>query len=126
VVDDEDFQALEQRVTALESQQGTDHRLAVSLDRDVAAVQAQRHADRRLLQALRETQIEDHERILRLEQGQARLEQGQARLEQGQARLEQGQARLEQRQAQLEDGQAATTVSLGTIIRMLERLQPGE
>ena len=96
MVDDEDFQALEQRVTALESQQGVDHRLALSLDRDVAALQAQRDADRRVLQALRDTQIEDHERILRLEQGQARLEQG----------------------------QAATTVSLGMIIRMLERLQP--
>ena len=105
MVDDEDFQALEQRVTALESQQGVDHRLALSLDRDVAALQAQRDADRRVLQALRDTQIEDHERILRLEQGQARLEE---------------------RQAQLERGQAATTVSLGTIIGLLERLQPEE
>jgi peptidoglycan hydrolase CwlO-like protein len=58
---------LTDRVTALEQQQRADRRALGSLDADLSDLQAQRRQDVRLLQSLRATQIEDGERLGRLE-----------------------------------------------------------
>ena len=58
---------LADRVLALEQQQRADRRALGSLDADVSDLQAQRRQDVRLLQSLRDTQIEHGERLGRLE-----------------------------------------------------------
>jgi hypothetical protein len=60
MVTDEEFRALQERVDRLER--------VTSVDADVAAIQAQRRADLELLMALRGTQLNQDERIGRLEQ----------------------------------------------------------
>jgi hypothetical protein len=60
---------LRDRVSALEQQQRADRRALGSLDADVSDLQTQRRQDVRLLQSLRETQIEHGERLGRLESG---------------------------------------------------------
>lgn len=50
--------ALEAQVHELTEQQAATRHLAVNSDRDVAALQEQRRADIQLLQALRQTQLE--------------------------------------------------------------------
>lgn len=60
MVSDEDFRALLARVEQLE-------RIMPAIDRDVAAIQAQRRADLELLMALRGTQLEQGERIEHLD-----------------------------------------------------------
>ena len=64
-----------------------------------------------------------HQRLERLEEGQARLESDFAGLKEGQARLEEGQARLEgdfaglkEGQARLEEGQARMSGQLGILV----------
>jgi peptidoglycan hydrolase CwlO-like protein len=54
------------RVSALEQQQRADRRALGSLDADVSELQSQRH-DVRLLQSLRDTQIQHGERLDHLE-----------------------------------------------------------
>ena len=58
---------LADRVLALEQQQRADRRALGSLDADVSDLQAQRRADVRLLQSLRDTQIEHGELLGGLE-----------------------------------------------------------
>jgi len=58
---------LTDRVSALEQQQRADRRAFGSLDADLSDLQEQRRQDVRLLQSLRETQIEHGERLERLE-----------------------------------------------------------
>jgi hypothetical protein len=65
---------LADRVLALEQQQRADRRALGSLDADVSDLQAQRRQDVRLLQSLRDTQIEHGERLGRLESGLESLE----------------------------------------------------
>jgi hypothetical protein len=54
---------LADRVTALEQQQRADRRALGSLDRDVSDLQQQRRQDVRLLQSIRDTQIEHGRRL---------------------------------------------------------------
>jgi hypothetical protein len=79
------MEELEGRVTALEVQMRSVRQdaaaarvLAGGADRDVAALATKLDAHTRLLEALRETQVEDHERIARLEGRFDGLEHGQA------------------------------------------------
>src|SRR3954463_1503102 len=58
---------LTDRVSALEQQQRADRRALGSLDADLSDLQEQRRQDVRLLQSLRDTQIEHGERLERLE-----------------------------------------------------------
>src|SRR4051812_4775634 len=58
---------LADRVSALEQQQRADRRALGSLDADLSDLQEQRRQDVRLLQSLRDTQIEHGERLARLE-----------------------------------------------------------
>ncbi|GHH83924.1 hypothetical protein [Streptomyces capitiformicae] len=58
------LEALEAQVHDVVEQQAIIRHLAVSSDRDVAALQEQRRADRQLFHALRETQLE-HGKTLR-------------------------------------------------------------
>jgi chromosome segregation ATPase len=88
------MEELEARVSALEGQMrhvredaAAARVLAGGADRDVSALAARLDAQTRLLQALRETQTEDHEHIAELRRGFSKLEQGQAKLEQGQAMI---------------------------------------
>jgi peptidoglycan hydrolase CwlO-like protein len=55
------------RVSALEQQQRADRRALGSLDADVSELQSQRRHDVRLLQSLRDTQIQHGERLDHLE-----------------------------------------------------------
>ena len=68
------MEELEGRVTALEVQMRSVRQDAVAArvlaggaDRDVAALATKLDANTRLLEAVRETQVEDHQRIARLE-----------------------------------------------------------
>jgi hypothetical protein len=54
---------LADRVSALEDQQRADRRALGSLDRDVADLQVQRRQDVRLMQSIRDTQIEHGRRL---------------------------------------------------------------
>src|SRR3954447_20705447 len=65
---------LPDRGSALEQQQRADRRALGSLDADLSDLQTQRRQDVRLLQSLRDTQIEHGERLGRLESGLERLE----------------------------------------------------
>jgi peptidoglycan hydrolase CwlO-like protein len=112
---DPDDDDLADRVAALEQQQRADRRALGSLDADLSDLQMQRRQDVRLLQSLRDTQLEHGERLGRLESGQAALESGQAALKSGQAALKSGQAALKSGQAALESrlGQVESAVSGG-------------
>ncbi|MGZ4649045.1 MAG: hypothetical protein ACXV3A_00665 [Kineosporiaceae bacterium] len=58
---------LADRVTALEQQQRSHRRALGSLDADVSDLQTQRRQDVRLLQSLRQTQVEHGDQLTRLE-----------------------------------------------------------
>lgn len=92
------MEELEGRVTALEGQMRSVRQdaaaarvLAGGADRDVAALAQRMDAQTRLMQALRETQVEDHAAIGELKGDVADLKRGQAALEHGQANLARGQ-----------------------------------
>jgi chromosome segregation ATPase len=72
---------LTDRVSALEQQQRADRRALGSLDADLSDLQGQRRQDVRLLQSLRDTQIEHGERLERLESHVAGLDSRVAGLE---------------------------------------------
>lgn len=95
------MEELEGRVTALEGQMRSVRQdaaavrvLAGGADRDVAALTTRMDAQTRLMQALRETQVEDHAAIAELKVDVADLKRGQANLEHGQTNLEHGQTNL--------------------------------
>ncbi len=110
-----DLDDLRQRVTALENQVAelresrSESRRAADLfalvDRDVADLTAAFSGQRQVLQALRDTQ---------LEQGQVLAQHGQALAEQGQALAEQGQAL------------GAVLAEIQAHGRVLARLDPGD
>jgi chromosome segregation ATPase len=83
---------LADRVLALEQQQRADRRAIGSLDADVSDLQAQRRQDVRLLQSLRTTQLEQGERLGRVESGLGRLE---SRLDRVDSRLDRVDSRLD-------------------------------
>jgi chromosome segregation ATPase len=127
---------LADRVSAVEQQQRADRHALGSLDADVSDLQDQRRQDVRLLQSLRETQIEHGERLGRLESGLDRLATMTAtalgvvgerlgRLESGQTRLESRQTRLESRLGRLESGTSAGFAAVGArldvIVELLHR-----
>jgi len=58
---------LPDRVSALEQQERADRRALGSFDADLSDLQQQRRQDVRLLQSLRDTQVEHGERLGRLE-----------------------------------------------------------
>jgi uncharacterized coiled-coil protein SlyX len=58
---------LADRVTALEEQQRSDRRAIGSLDADIADLQVQRRQDVRLIQAVRNTQVEHGQRLDRID-----------------------------------------------------------
>lgn len=95
------MEELEGRVAALEGQMRSVRQdaaaarvLAGGADRDVAALATRMDAQTRLMQALRQTQVEDHAAIAELKGDVAELKRGQANLERGQANLEYGQTNL--------------------------------
>ncbi|MHA6620859.1 hypothetical protein [Pseudonocardia sp. DLS-67] len=95
------MEELEGRVTALEGQMRSVRQdaasarvLAGGADRDVAALTTRMDAQTRLMQALRETQVEDHAAIAGLKGDVAGLKGDVADLKRGQAGLEHGQANL--------------------------------
>ena len=65
---------LPDRVSALEQQQRADRRALGSLDADLSDLQQQRRQDVRLMQTLRDTQLEHGERLGRLENGLGQLQ----------------------------------------------------
>jgi chromosome segregation ATPase len=94
------MEELEGRVSALEEQMrhvredaAAARVLAGGADRDVAALASKLDANTRLMEALRETQVEDHGHIIELQKGVGRLER---RLEISEQRSEQRFGRLEQ------------------------------
>jgi chromosome segregation ATPase len=94
------MEELEGRVSALEGQMryvredaAAARVLAGGADRDVAALAAKLDAQTRLMEALRETQVEDHGHIAELQRGVTRLER---RFEISEQRSEQRFGRLEQ------------------------------
>jgi chromosome segregation ATPase len=94
------IEELEGRVTALEVQMRTVRQdaaaarvLAGGADRDVSALATKLDAQTRLMEALRETQVEDHGHIIELQKGVGRLER---RFEISEQRSEQRFGRLEQ------------------------------
>jgi peptidoglycan hydrolase CwlO-like protein len=112
---------IETRVSTLEVTVATQVRVRAQMDRDMSDLKVEFGAQRRLLQALAQTQSEhtatlaDHTaRLIRLEAGQAKLEAGQAKLEAGQAKLEAGQANLEA-------GMTTVLTGVQTIIGLLDR-----
>ncbi|OLS99848.1 hypothetical protein BJF90_37700 [Pseudonocardia sp. CNS-004] len=126
------MEELEGRVSALEGQMRSVRQdaaaarvLAGGADRDVAALTTRMDAQTRLMQALRETQVEDHAAIFELKGDVGALKGGVHGLEQGQGNLEQGQANLEQRQANLEQGQANLARGQEIIIDLLRRRNGG-
>jgi chromosome segregation ATPase len=94
------MEELEGRVSALEVQMRTVRQdaaaarvLAGGADRDVSALATKLDAQTRLMEALRETQVEDHGHIVELQKGVDRLER---RFEISEQRSEQRFGRLEQ------------------------------
>lgn len=81
---------IETRVSTLEATAGTETRLRAQMDADMSDLKLEFRAQRRMLQALADTQSDHTARLAKLEAGQAKLEAGQARLEAGQAKLEAG------------------------------------
>jgi chromosome segregation ATPase len=88
------LEELEGRVSALEVQMrgvrqdaAAARVLAGGADRDVSALAARLDAQTRLMEALRETQIEDHQHIAELRRGLARFEQRFDGLERGQGMI---------------------------------------
>jgi len=88
---------IEARVSTLEATVEAEARVRAQMDNDIGDLKIESRAQRRMLQALAETQSEhtatlaDHTaRLIRLEAGQAKLEAGQAKLEAGQEKLEAG------------------------------------
>jgi hypothetical protein len=99
------MEELEGRVSALEEQMryvredaAAARVLAGGADRDVAALAAKLDANTRLMEAMRETQVEDHGHIIELQKGVDRLERrfeiSEQTSEQRFGRLEQGQAMI--------------------------------
>jgi hypothetical protein len=92
------MEELEGRVTALEQQMrsvrqdaAAAHVLAGGADRDVAALTARMDAQTRLMEALRQTQVEDHNAIAGLKGDVAGLKGDAAELKGGVANLARGQ-----------------------------------
>lgn len=114
------LEALEAQVHEVVEQQATTRHLAVNSDRDVAALQEQRRADRQLFHALRETQLEqgrtlrEHGELLgALVKGQ--IEHGKALAEHSKVLAEQSKVLAEHSKqlGSLETGQAAILDHLG-------------
>jgi chromosome segregation ATPase len=99
---------LADRVLALEQQQRADRRALGSLDADVSDLQAQRRQDVRLLQSLRDAQIEHGERLERLGSRLGRL-----------------QSRLESLESSTSSGFAAVGARLDVIVELLGGGRPG-
>jgi chromosome segregation ATPase len=107
---------LADRVLALEQQQRADRRALGSLDADVSDLQAQRRQDVRLLQSLRDTQIEHGERLQRLESGLQRLESRFGGLDSRFGSLE---SRFEGLESSTSSGFAAVGARLDVIVDLL-------
>jgi chromosome segregation ATPase len=118
---------LADRVLALEQQQRADRRALGSLDADVSDLQAQRRQDVRLLQSLRDTQIEHGERLGRLESGLGRVESRLGSLESStaagfaavNARVGRVESRLDSLRSSTSSGFAAVGAQLDVIVELL-------
>jgi chromosome segregation ATPase len=134
---------LEQRVAALEAEvarlQGElDHTrqdavaarvLATGADRDVSDVRSQLRAQRQLLQALRDTQVEHGARLDRLEHRMDQLEGRMTALEDRitgldarlSGRIEQLDTRMDSLEAEMRRGFAEMRTGMAHIVTLLER-----
>jgi chromosome segregation ATPase len=117
------LEELEGRVAALETQMRTVRQdaaaarvLAGGADRDVSALATRLDAQTRLLEALRETQVE---------QGQQLIEQGQRLFDQGQRLFDQGD-RIDSLEAEMRRGFSTLTVGQAEILALLRRKDGSE
>ncbi len=109
---------LPDRVSALEQQQRADRRALGSLDADLSDLQQQRRQDVRLMQTLRDTQLEHGERLGRLETGLGQLQSRVGGLE---ATTAAGFAAVGSRLDVIETGFAAVGSRLDVIVELLRQ-----
>lgn len=128
--------ALEYQVRAVAGDAAAARVLAGAADRDVSAMQGELNANRRVLNTLRETQVEHTAKLDTLEtkfdnltgvvtQNTVTLAEHGARLDGLEAKMDDGFAKMDDRFAKMDDRFATIEDRFATVISLIERQQPG-